>query len=102
MFASRSGYLDIAELLLDHGADVNANEENLWTPLHLASLHGHLETVEVLLNRGADVHARNINGRTPSGLASRSGGRDIVQLLSAVKLNPQWYGSSSSPFPLFL
>ena len=85
MFASRDGYRDIVELLLDHSADVNAKQESLWTALHLAS-QGYLEIVEVLLNAGADSHARNIDGRTPSGIASRTGARDIVQFLLGVKV----------------
>ncbi len=86
MLASIYEYCDIAELLLEHGADVNAREENLWTALHLASFNGRLEVVEILLDRGADIHARNIDGRTPSGLASRRGEQDVVELLSRVKV----------------
>jgi ankyrin repeat protein len=100
MTVSRFGYPDIAELLLDHGAHVNAREEDFLTALHLASLHGRLDVVKVLLDRGADIDARDIDGRTPSGLASRTGGRDIVRLLLGVKVGPQWYVSFAFPFPL--
>ena len=34
---SQYGHRDIVQLLLEHGADVNAQQHNLWTPLHLAS-----------------------------------------------------------------
>lgn len=34
------GATDIAKLLLDHGADVDARDNNNDTPLHLAALDG--------------------------------------------------------------
>jgi ankyrin repeat protein len=69
-------------LLLNHGADVNVQQQDLWAPLHLASWNGHRSTVRLLLERGADIHARDIEGRTPSVLASRCGEQDLVRLLS--------------------
>jgi ankyrin repeat protein len=55
-------------LLLDAGADVNAQNSNGHyggTPLHQAA-HGNQKAVaEVLLARGADVNAVSPNGRTP-------------------------------------
>ncbi|KAI0331990.1 ankyrin [Cubamyces sp. BRFM 1775] len=38
----------------DAGVDVNARDENGYTPLHLAADRGHAEVVKVLLERGAD------------------------------------------------
>ena len=52
--ASWEGQLAVVEVLLAHGADVNAGGG--W-PLRNASENGHPAVVEVLLARGADVHA---------------------------------------------
>jgi ankyrin repeat protein len=68
-------------LLVDHDADVNARNEDLRTPLHLASWNGRFAIVRLLLERGADIHERDIDGRTPYALASRSGEHDIMRLL---------------------
>src|SRR5262245_39940638 len=57
--ASYKGLASIVELLIKHGADVNAlssSEHN--RPLHRAIEKGHRDVVEVLLKAGADVEAR--------------------------------------------
>lgn len=67
-----NGYEDIVTLLLDAGADIEADEIN-WIggkPLHWASEH-QPGTTRILLERGASVNSRNIRkdspcfGRTP-------------------------------------
>ena len=58
---AHNGQVEIVELLLDHGADIEADEIG-WAggkPLHWASEH-EPATVKVLLERGADVNARNV------------------------------------------
>jgi len=58
---AHNGYADIVTLLLDAGADIEADEINCYggTPLHWASEH-EPATVRVLLARGANVNSRNI------------------------------------------
>ncbi|KAM6289110.1 protein phosphatase 1 regulatory subunit 16A-like, partial [Aegotheles albertisi] len=53
---------DVVTLLLDAGADVNARDAELWTPLHAAATCGHLHLVQLLLARGADLLAINADG----------------------------------------
>jgi hypothetical protein len=57
---------NIARLLLDRGADINARDVRGWTPLHFAM---RVEVVRVLLERGANVNAEDKQGRTPFKLA---------------------------------
>lgn len=40
--ASANGYLSVAELLLEHRAQVEVKDTDGWTPLHAASCWGHV------------------------------------------------------------
>ena len=60
----------IAQVLLEHGADVTSRDDTHSTPLHLAASNPDLEIVRLLIKHGADVNARNRNNFTPLHLAS--------------------------------
>jgi hypothetical protein len=66
--ATWKGHPEVVALLLEHGADVNAqNNNDHWgtTPLHAAAHANQRAIAELLIARGADIHATNLNGRTP-------------------------------------
>lgn len=66
--ATWKGHLNVVELLLSLGADVNAlNQNDHWgtTPLHAAAHANQRAIAELLIGHGADIHATNLNGRTP-------------------------------------
>ncbi len=67
--------------LLDHGANVNVQDENLWTPLHHASVKGNLKVVELLVERGADIKGGIKDQRTPLVLASGNGNLEVARFL---------------------
>lgn len=48
--------------ILKHGADVNAKDLMLQTPLHWAAVRGAMAAADVLLENGARVEAADING----------------------------------------
>lgn len=79
--ASIAGQTCVAELLLEYGAVVNAQDKNRKTPLYLASQYGRLEFVQVLLEHGADVHIRGEDDLTPFQVATLKGHVEIAQLL---------------------
>ncbi|KAI9455153.1 hypothetical protein BJY52DRAFT_1172356, partial [Lactarius psammicola] len=79
--ASVDGFVDVVRWLLDHGADVNSQENDHSTPLHLAAANGHLEVVRTLLGHSVDVNAATRDNRTPLYSASEGGHVDIVRLL---------------------
>lgn len=53
------------ELLLDHGADINAQDEDGNSALHLAFAGMHLDMAQLLLARGADRKLKNKANKLP-------------------------------------
>ncbi|KAN0136205.1 Ankyrin repeat-containing domain protein [Lactarius tabidus] len=72
---------EIVRLLIEHGADVTAQDEAYSTPLHLAASEGSAETVGLLIEHGADVAAKDEGRRTPLHLASSVSVTTTVRLL---------------------
>jgi ankyrin repeat protein len=78
--AARTGRIEYVKQHLIAGTDVNAKDEDLFTPLHYAAETGHKEIVELLLANGADVNAKD-DGVTPLHFAAGAGRKEIVELL---------------------
>ena len=79
--ASAGGHLIIVRLILDTGANVNAEGRHFGNALQAASEGGHEAVVRLLLNRGADVNARGGWYVTALHVASERGHEAVVQLL---------------------
>lgn len=54
--------LEVMKILLDAGADPNAQDADERTPLHCAKS---VDAAALLIERGADAHARDIGGEEP-------------------------------------
>jgi len=76
--AAHLGVLPTVELLLNHGADVNATDNNGDTPLMVAR---DPHVVEFLLNHGANAEMSNKYGMTALAFAARSNHSKKVALL---------------------
>ena len=88
--ASHHGLSSIVASLLKFGADVDAQDNDAMTPLHLVSLlqpsnfdgdSQIITTAQLLLEHGASVHMRDNNGQTPLHTALHHGFSSIVALL---------------------
>ncbi|MBV9762967.1 MAG: ankyrin repeat domain-containing protein [Acidobacteriaceae bacterium] len=99
------GRLDLADALLDRGAEVNARSTNgaKNTPLHAAAAGGRTNVVELLLRRGADGNARQEGGFTALHSAAQAGNREMVAVLLAhsADVNAR-AGNNQSPLDLAL
>ena len=79
---AQNGDIAKAKLLIDHGAELNAIEEEYQsTPLGMAARWGHLDMVNYLLEQGADPKHSGADWSTPLAWAIRKGHAAIEERL---------------------
>jgi ankyrin repeat protein len=80
--ASLRGRTKVAEVLLAHGADVNAvdGSRSKLTPLHRAATFAPAELVKLLLAHNADPNAKSWDGKTPKDFAHERRDEQILRL----------------------
>ena len=104
MVARESNSLSIMQLLLNHGADVDAQDADLCTALILAagkpfrSSMAQLDdwrvaAVRMLLDHGANIHTQSIMGENALTIATRSNNYATVQLLLEHGANARMEGN---------
>jgi uncharacterized protein len=71
----------IVRALLEHGAPLNARQQQGWTSLHEAAQNGDPAMVKLLLDHGADRLLANDDGTTALDLAKKSGNSEVIRLL---------------------
>lgn len=71
----------LASLLLQRGADANAEDRHLQTPLHVAAATGRCAFAAKLVACGANVSKEDRWNATPLHKASASGQQEVVDLL---------------------
>ncbi|MDA0707692.1 MAG: ankyrin repeat domain-containing protein, partial [Proteobacteria bacterium] len=83
--ASYFGQADAAELLLEHGADVNkvATNGTDLRAIHSAVAGCHKDVVKVLLHYNPDINVKMVGGFTPLMSATALKADEIVDLLIA-------------------
>lgn len=102
--AAAYGKLEVLQVLVNHGADVNAKSPAPWikymslpacalekhgdTPMHLAAQGGHCAAVSMLLDSGADAGARNSANRTPWEVAQQRQHINVMEMLRARGWSP--------------
>ncbi len=68
--------------LITFNAPINAPDDELFIPLHLAVKHNNIQAIKLLIEAGADLHAKNNVGQTPYDLACCMGSsKEIRNLL---------------------
>lgn len=99
--AARTGNLQMAGLLIDAGAEVNATggTEAGRTPLLFAVLFNHLDVIRLLIEKGAEVNVRDREGASPLDYAAWQGSLDVVAMLLAhgARLNESATQTGATP-----
>ncbi|HUF22506.1 MAG TPA: ankyrin repeat domain-containing protein [Vicinamibacterales bacterium] len=82
--AVSAGQHQIAQWLVEAGADVNARQQIDYTPLMGAAANARMETLELLLAHGADPSMKTTEGKTAADLAREHGHGGIADRLDAL------------------
>ena len=80
-WAAMQGDVQMVDLLVAAGADVNGRNDRGETPLQVGAQYSKADVVAALAGRGGDVDARDQDGCTPLHVAAREGCRPIAELL---------------------
>jgi cytohesin len=85
----RARSVEVAQVLLNAGAWLNAR--NVWgvTPLHSAVAERRVEVAKFLLRAGAKVNTRNEKGGTPLHSAVGANRAEVVEFLLRAGANPK-------------
>ncbi|KAK7086874.1 hypothetical protein SK128_025372 [Halocaridina rubra] len=70
---------EMMKLLVLHGADVNAQDSEKWTPLHAAATCGHLHLAKFLIAKGANLLAVNADGNMPYDICEDDATLDYIE-----------------------
>ncbi|OQV12509.1 Transient receptor potential cation channel subfamily A member 1 [Hypsibius exemplaris] len=99
-YAAQNGFIRSSDSLMLMGAQVNAKNKVMQSPLHFAAAHGRYNTVRRLLEslKGFNILNEGDNyGRTPLHLAAQNGHSNVVQLLmSKGALTHRDYGGQTA------
>lgn len=79
--AVKNNDIATAKALIMTGAEVNAEDEDDRTPLHIAAMEGYTQMAELLVKEGAIVDALDYWNNTPAALAVCNGYLDTAGLL---------------------
>ena len=79
--ASHSGWNDVVEKLIQHGAKLDCKNSNGETPLHMASASGWASVIRKLIDHGLNVDVKDNLGETPLHKAAFFGAPSAVEEL---------------------
>ena len=80
---------EIIDLLVKSGANVNAQDAEGFTPLHMAAIHGNLKIVKKLVDLDADVNIITTDGKNAAELAHLNEELEIEEYLESKMVSSQ-------------
>ena len=91
---------EIIDLLVKSGANVNAQDAEGFTPLHMAAIHGNLKIVKKLVDLQADVNIVTTDGKTAAELAHLNKELKIEEYLESKMASSQRTNEKKVDFEL--
>lgn len=84
MMACQEGLAEVAQHLIEQGADVNYKDPDLgWTALMFACANRHTAIIRLLVEKGADVNAKHRDGFSPvMFLFLNKGNDEMIEFLA--------------------
>ncbi|XP_055954452.1 protein phosphatase 1 regulatory subunit 12A isoform X11 [Patella vulgata] len=79
--AAAKSYIKVMEILIQAGVDVNARDNDGWTPLHAAAHWGQEESCQILVDNMCDMDIKNNAGQSAFELADA----EMVRVLEDLK-----------------
>jgi hypothetical protein len=83
--ASINGFVEIMDLLIHCGAEIDLLNQKFGTPIYQATFHGNLEAVLYLIQKKATVNLSGSDGNTPLMIAVEKNYVEIVKVLLNAK-----------------
>jgi ankyrin repeat protein len=84
MYAAENGFIEIGELLLAQGADINKVDAFNDPAVNVAAFYGQLEFIKMLVEHGAELNIPGQYGNTAVGQALRNGNTEVADYLKSV------------------
>jgi len=79
--------VNVVEMLLKNNANIESQQKNQLTPLHVACKKGHVNVVEMLLKNNANIESQEKNQQTPLHVACLFRKEKVVEMLLKETLN---------------
>ena len=74
--------VEIVQMLIKRGADVNVKQQGNVTPLHSAAHNGSAQIAALLISGGADKDVLTADGKSPADMAREVGSDEVLSLLA--------------------
>uniref|UniRef100_A0A3Q3APX8 non-specific serine/threonine protein kinase n=1 Tax=Kryptolebias marmoratus TaxID=37003 RepID=A0A3Q3APX8_KRYMA len=88
LIAAGCGNIQIIEVLMRKGAEIQANDKTGANAIYYASRHGHVETLKFLHESRCPLDVQDKCGETALHVAARYGNVDVVSYLCNIRANP--------------
>uniref|UniRef100_A0A672JHM1 Death-associated protein kinase 1 n=1 Tax=Salarias fasciatus TaxID=181472 RepID=A0A672JHM1_SALFA len=88
LIAAGCGNVQIIQLLMRKGAEIQAHDKSGANAVYYAARHGHLDTLRFLHEKRCPLDVQDKSGETALHVAARYGNVDVVSYLLSIRANP--------------